>query len=387
MRWGRRRDDVGGQAEPHGEGLPTREDAGEAVAVVPAGIHTAETPPPPWVAEPTLDPTMREAVADAAALETRPRAVAVPVLEPVGNEGSDDDWDGLGGSDPSSSDEGDDDAAPPAALKGGRNLPVATAVGLLLLIGALAAAWFDARAFAIVLYGFSLAGVVEWRRVLRRQDRRIPLLPIVLATIGMGSATWFGLSEGLIVAALVGLAGIVAWRVVDERVENTLADSLASALTVLWIPFLASFLLLMEQADDGWMRVIIFVVAVVGNDTGGLFAGMLWGRTPLLPRVSPKKTWEGLAGGVVLGTVAATVAAWLLMDTWWIGTLVGLVCTAAAVVGDLAESAIKRDVDVKDMSSAIPGHGGVMDRLDSLLLAAPAAYVVFAIFFGTIGRS
>lgn len=386
MRWGRRRDDVDGPAEPHSQGLKVRDDAGEVAAVVRAGGWNAETPPPPWVAEPAPDPTMPEAALDATALETRGRAVAVPVLDSEGDEGFDDEWDGIGGSDPSSSDEGDDDAAP-AAPKGGRNLPVATAVGLLLLIGALAAAWFDARAFAVVLYGFSLAGVIEWRRVLRRQDRRIPLLPIVLATIGMGSATWFGLSEGLIVASLVGLAGIIAWRVVDERVENTLADSLASALTVLWIPFLASFLLLMEQADDGWMRVVIFVVAVVGNDTGGLFAGMLWGRTPLLPRVSPKKTWEGLVGGVVLGTGAATVAAWLLMDTWWIGTLVGLVCTAAAVVGDLAESAIKRDVDVKDMSSAIPGHGGVMDRLDSLLLAAPAAYVVFAIFFGTIGRS
>ncbi len=274
----------------------------------------------------------------------------------------------------------------PRARKGGRNMAVATSVGIGLLLVALFAAWFDARAFAIFIYAALLIAVLEWRSALLGQGRRVPVVPLVLATLGIGSATWFGRAEGLTVAVLVGLAGMVAWRATDERVENTLADSLASVFTLLWIPFLGSFMLLMEQADDGWQRIVVFVVAVVGNDTGGLFAGMTWGKHKLAPTISPNKTWEGLIGGVLLGTVAATIAAALLFDgRWWLGTLVGLACTGAAVLGDLAESTIKRDIEVKDMSSLIPGHGGVMDRLDSLLLAAPAAYVIFAAILGTLG--
>lgn len=270
--------------------------------------------------------------------------------------------------------------------KGGRNLPVATAVGIALLALAVAAAWVHPLVFAGVLYTFAIGALIEWKRALAKHGRRIPLVPLVAATLGLGVATWFAKPEGLVVALLVGCAGVVAWRIGDERVENTLADALAGVLTLLWIPFLASFLFLLEIADDGWMRVVIVVLAVVGNDTGGLIAGMYLGRHKLLERVSPKKTWEGAAGGAVLGTVAAAVAAFFFFDgDWHIGATVGFACTVAAVVGDLAESALKRDIHIKDMSSIIPGHGGILDRIDSLLFAAPVGYVVFAIFLGTLG--
>jgi phosphatidate cytidylyltransferase len=196
--------------------------------------------------------------------------------------------------------------------KGGRNLWVATAVGLTMLAGVLAAAWWHPLALAGVLYAFMLAAIVEWRRALQRAGRRVSLVPVVLATLGMGVATWYGRSEGLIVALLVGCAGAVAWRVVDERVENTMADSLASIFSLMWIPFLGSFVLLLGLAHDGWQRVIIFVIAVVGNDTGALFFGMLLGRHKLAPRVSPNKTWEGLGGGLLVGTAAAAVAGFYL---------------------------------------------------------------------------
>jgi phosphatidate cytidylyltransferase len=144
-------------------------------------------------------------------------------------------------------------------------------------------------------------------------------------------------------------------------------------------------MLLLELPVDGWKRVFIVILAVVGNDTGGLLFGSLLGRHKLLPRVSPGKTWEGLAGGVLLGTGAATVAAYFMFDgAWYIGTVVGALATLAAAVGDLAESAIKRDMNIKDMSGAIPGHGGVLDRLDSMVFAAPVAYVAFAFFLGTL---
>lgn len=276
------------------------------------------------------------------------------------------------------------DVAAPAKPK--RNITHATVVGLALLGAVVAAAIFSPLLFTVLVYGFCVVGAIEWRRALRRQGRHIPLVPIVAAIVGMGIATWNAKPEGLVVALLVGCAGVIAWRLSDERVENTLADSMAATLTLMWLPFLASFLVLLELAQDGWMRVVIVLVAVSGNDTGGLLFGSLFGKHKMLPRVSPGKTWEGFAGGVGLGVAAASIAAFFFWDgRWWIGALVGLAATLAAVMGDLAESAIKRDLEVKDMSGLLPGHGGILDRMDSLVFAAPVAYVAFAFFLGTLG--
>lgn len=265
-----------------------------------------------------------------------------------------------------------------------RNLWVATAVGVAIFIGALVGAWWSPLAFTIGLYLVCIGATWEWRNALRTSGRRVSLWPIAAATAGMGVATWYAQAEGLIVSLLVGCAGVVAWRVVDERIENTLADSLAAMFTLLWIPFLASFFVLMEQAHNGWQRVFILIFAVVGNDTGALAAGMAFGKHKMIPRVSPNKTWEGFAGGIVLGTAAASVLAYFILDGAWItGALAGAAAAVGGVIGDLAESAIKRDMGVKDMSSFIPGHGGILDRIDSMLVAAPVAYVVFALLLGT----
>ena len=265
-----------------------------------------------------------------------------------------------------------------------RNLWVATSVGTTILIGSLFLAWWKPLGFTIGLYAVCILATIEWRSALRASGRRVSQWPITVAIIGMGVATWAAQAEGLIVALLVGCAGVVAWRVVDERIENTLADSLASMFTLLWIPFLASFFVLMEQAHDGWERVFIVIIAVSGNDTGALIAGMAFGKHKMAPRISPNKTWEGFAGGVVLGTVAAAVLAYFIFDgNWWVGALAGAAAAVGGVVGDLAESAIKRDISVKDMSSFLPGHGGILDRIDSMLVAAPVAYVVFALLLGT----
>lgn len=302
---------------------------------------------------------------------TRPFTDLEDALEQGAVESQDDAQDGLQGK---------------ANRSAGRNMPAAATVGLVLLAAAVGAAYIHKLAFAVLLYLFAIGAVIEWKRALERHGRRIPIVPLIAATVGLGVATYFGKAEGLVVALLVGCAGVVAWRIGDERIENTLADSLAGVLTLLWIPFLASFLFLLEIADDGWMRVIVVVLAVVGNDTGALAAGMRFGRHKLLPRVSPAKTWEGAIGGVLLGTLAASIAAYFFFDgEWFIGAAVGFACTIAAVIGDLAESALKRDIQVKDMSSALPGHGGILDRIDSLLFAAPVGYVVFALFLGTLG--
>ncbi|WP_062287217.1 phosphatidate cytidylyltransferase [Demequina phytophila] len=276
------------------------------------------------------------------------------------------------------------DVVPAPTSRAGRNLGLASAVGVVLAVGALVAAWWHPLAFAVAIYGFCAAAVVEWRNALARHGMHVSLTPVLMATVGMGVATWFGGREGLVVALLVASAGVTAWRIVDDRVENTLSDSLVGILTLTWIPFLASFMLLMEMADDGWKRILIVIAAVVLNDTFALFTGMLFGRRPLAPRVSPKKTWEGAIGGAVFGIAGAAIFALVLLDgRWWVGAAVGAAAVVAAVLGDLAESVLKRDLSVKDMSSAIPGHGGVLDRLDSMLPAAAVAYIVFALLLGT----
>jgi len=267
---------------------------------------------------------------------------------------------------------------------GGRNLWLATLVGIVLFVGTVGAARYSELALTAFVYLLCLAAYPEWKRALARQGRIISLFPISAATIGIGISTYFNGREGLIIGVLVGCGGVIAWRLVDDWIENTLHDALASILTIVWIPFLASFLVLMEQAQDGWTRVVIFIVAVVGNDSGGLFVGMLLGQHKMAPRISPKKTWEGAAGGLIFGVLLASGAAFILLDhRWWIGTAVGAASVVGAVFGDLAESALKRDIDIKDMSGVLPGHGGVLDRIDSILVAAPAAFVVFAFFLGS----
>lgn len=268
--------------------------------------------------------------------------------------------------------------------RSGRNMGTATVVGFLMLGAMVGAAYFSPPLFAVLVYGLCVAAYPEWKRALARQGRLIALTPIVLATIGIGFSTWHLEREGLVIALLVGCAGAIAWRLVELWVENTLHDALATILTLVWIPFFASFVVLMLQAEDGFARVVVFVGAVVCNDTGALLVGMAMGRTPMAPRISPKKTWEGAVGGGVLGVGAAAGLALLLMDgDWKVGVIVGVATVVAAVLGDLVESALKRDIDIKDMSQAIPGHGGVLDRLDSVLLAAPVAFTAFAALVGT----
>jgi len=275
----------------------------------------------------------------------------------------------------------------PKPKRGGRNLWLATIVGLVLLAGAVALARYSALGFTVFAYALCIAAYPEWKRALARQGRVISLTPIIAATAGIGVSTWYSGREGLIVAVLVACGGLIAWRLVDDWLENTLHDVLANILTIVWIPFLASFAVLMESAEGGHRRVIIFILAVVGNDTGGLFVGMLFGQHKMAPKISPKKTWEGAVGGLVAGTLLATAAAWYWREwfdgRWWIGIVVGVASVVGAIFGDLAESALKRDIDIKDMSGVLPGHGGVLDRLDGILVAAPIAFVVFAFFLGS----
>ncbi len=149
-------------------------------------------------------------------------------------------------------------------------------------------------------------------------------------------------------------------------------DSAASLMIIGYVPLLGSFAALILAGENGPVRIVTFLLIVIMGDTGGYVAGVLFGRHPMAPKISPKKTWEGLVGSVLFGTVAGVLmTVYALGQPFWVGIVLGVCLVAIGTCGDLIESLIKRDLGIKDMSSFLPGHGGVMDRLDSLLIAAP----------------
>jgi phosphatidate cytidylyltransferase len=148
-----------------------------------------------------------------------------------------------------------------------------------------------------------------------------------------------------------------------------------------YLPFLAGFVALLIRSDDGVWRVLTFILVTIASDIGGYAAGVLFGRHPMAPRISPKKSWEGFAGSALFSAVGGAIALPALLDgAVWQGVVTGLALMLVATLGDLGESMIKRDLGIKDMGSLLPGHGGMMDRLDSLLLAAPVAYLLLSWF-------
>ncbi|MCG7430778.1 phosphatidate cytidylyltransferase, partial [Dermacoccus nishinomiyaensis] len=170
----------------------------------------------------------------------------------------------------------------------------------------------------------------------------------------------------------------IVWGAASNRLAP---DTASAALIALYVPALVSFAMMLLHADDGVSRIITFILVTIGSDIGGYVAGVLFGKHPMAPTVSPKKSWEGFAGSwlscVVIGVLTVTL---ILHAPFWVGILLGSLVVVAATVGDLCESMIKRDLGIKDMSNLIPGHGGLMDRLDSLVLAAPVTWAVLTAF-------
>ncbi|GAA1390614.1 phosphatidate cytidylyltransferase [Luteococcus peritonei] len=276
---------------------------------------------------------------------------------------------------------------PPKPSRAGRNLPAAIAVGVG-LFGAVVAtlAWWNWGFVLLVAIALSL-GAVEISQAVERIGARTEVVPIVLGTVAtvLGSY-WVGQRPADHLPAntlIIGLLAITALACLVLRLrggsDGFIRDTSASLFTVAYIPLLGSTVALMLAGDLGRERIITFLTCVIASDTGGYIAGVLFGKHPMAPRVSPKKTWEGFAGSILFSVViGALLSTWLLHVHWLVGAVMGLLLVCFGTAGDLVESNIKRDVGIKDMSSFLPGHGGVMDRLDSLLVAAPVAW--FAMF-------
>ncbi|MFN8194796.1 MAG: phosphatidate cytidylyltransferase [Nocardioidaceae bacterium] len=277
--------------------------------------------------------------------------------------------------------------------RAGRDLPAAVGSAVVLL-GAIAASlvlW--KTAFMVIVAAAVVVAVWELRKGLLAQDIDLPEQPLMLGGVIMLAVSYFFGAAALVTATGVTALVIMLWllrRGVDGYVKN----ATASVFTLVYVPFLASFvaLLLSEggrtpgfgvEIDDGVKGVVTFILVTVASDIGGYVAGVLFGRHPMAPVISPKKSWEGFAGS----TLACVLVGWLLVTylldgPWWVGVLLGLVAVVMATLGDLCESVIKRDLGIKDMSQIIPGHGGLMDRLDSLLATvAPIWLMLYYLVF------
>ena len=272
------------------------------------------------------------------------------------------------------------DAAPASTSRAGRNLPAAIAVGVGLGAVIVVSLFVSRPSFAIIVAVAVGLGTWEITRAFHHGGARPSLAPIVVGGLAMLAAAWSRGANGLVVALLLTVCAVFVWRIA-EGVEGYARDVGASVFVVLYVPTLAGFAVLSVHADDGAARILAFIATVVCSDTGGYATGVLFGRHPLAPVVSKAKTWEGFAGSVLFCSVSGVLFLTLTFhEAWWKGLLFGLAIVVTATLGDLGESMLKRDLGVKDMGTLLPGHGGIMDRLDSLLPCAAVAYLLLSAF-------
>ncbi|GAA4591904.1 phosphatidate cytidylyltransferase [Actinoplanes octamycinicus] len=264
--------------------------------------------------------------------------------------------------------------------RAGRNLPAAIAVGLSLGLVILASLLIWPPALLGVVVAAAAIGVWETARAVSAIGARPPLVPLIAGTAVMTGLAWYEGTDALTLGLVATVAAATLWRLADGPAAVR-RDFTAITLIAVYVPFLLSFAaMLVRPEEDGAWRVLATVVAVVLSDTGGYAAGVFLGKHPMAPKISPKKSWEGFAGSITASAIGSGALLYFLMDVpVHYGLLFGAVLSIVAVLGDLAESMLKRDLGIKDMSNLLPGHGGLMDRLDSILFAVPTAYLLFAI--------
>lgn len=270
----------------------------------------------------------------------------------------------------------------PATGRAGRNLPAAlgTAAVLITVVGLTLG--LSGTSFVLFVMAMSLACLWELAGALARVGVKLALPPAYLGAIGMITCAWTLGSEATLIALYISVFAVVLWVLADSARQQRLNDIIASVFSVVYVPFFASFIVMMlRELHSPWL--VLFSIALIAfNDLGGWAAGITFGKHPMAPRLSPKKSWEGFAGSVAACVAVGVVGIHLWGYTWWWGIPLGLAACVIGTVGDLLESLIKREVGLKDMSQLLPGHGGVLDRIDALLLFSPVFYFIIRTAFG-----
>jgi phosphatidate cytidylyltransferase len=252
-------------------------------------------------------------------------------------------------------------------------------VGLGLGVVVLASLLWRKEAFVVLVALAVVTALWELTKALAKKSITVPVVPLGVGAVGMLVSAYIAGEDGLLVSFTLTAFGVLLWRIIDGT-QGAARDVAAAVFVAAYVPFLAGFATLMLAASDGAYRVIVFIAVTVANDVGGYAAGVLFGRHPMAPSISPKKSWEGLAGSFALCMlVGAALVGFLLHGSLLAGLAVGAAAAFTATLGDLSESLLKRDLGIKDMGNLLPGHGGIMDRLDSLLLTAPAVALLLAL--------
>jgi len=264
--------------------------------------------------------------------------------------------------------------------RAGRDLASAVLVGVALGAILLMSLLVVREVFVAVVALAAAVGTWELVGALRRAAGIVVPLPVLL--VGGQSMVWlawpFGL-RGVAVSFAATVLMCLLWRML-RGADGYLRDVAASVFAAAYVPLLCSFATLLTVAPDGAGRALTFLICVFASDIGGFAAGVLAGRHPMAPTISPRKSWEGFAGSQAAGMLAGALCVALLLDgPWWGGALTGSLLVVSATLGDLVESLIKRDLGIKDMGTLLPGHGGLMDRLDSLLPTALVSWLLLSI--------
>jgi phosphatidate cytidylyltransferase len=287
-------------------------------------------------------------------------------------------------------------AGPPAKDHGraGRDLRAAVTSAVVLLVAIAASLFFWKTAFMFIVAAAVVVAVWELHRGLQAKDIDIPEQPLMVGGVVMVAVAYFWGAPSLVTATAVTALVTMLW-LLRRGVDGFVANASAAVFTLVYVPFLGSFVALMlaEGAgwrstmhfDDGIKGILTFILVTIASDIGGYQTGVVFGKHQMAPVISPKKSWEGFAGSVVFCVLAGVaLVVWLLDGHWWVGVLLGLIAVVMATLGDLVESVIKRDLGIKDMSQIVPGHGGLMDRLDSLLATiAPIWLLLHYLVFNT----
>jgi phosphatidate cytidylyltransferase len=273
-----------------------------------------------------------------------------------------------------------DSPTPPTGEKdhgrAGRNLPAAIGVAAALVAMVVASLFLVKAVFVAVVVVALGVGLWELKRAFATAGIRIPLAPTLAGGTAMLVAAYFADMETAAVAMALTVIGTLVWRLADGP-DGFVRDASAGIFCLAYLHLMGAFVLLMLVEDDGPWRIVAFLVATIASDTGGYIAGVLFGKHPMAPTISPKKSWEGFTGSLIFGVGAGVAVVVLALDgRWWVGVLLGVAGVIMATLGDLSESLIKRDLGIKDMGDLLPGHGGLMDRLDSLIAVAPVAWLI-----------
>jgi phosphatidate cytidylyltransferase len=268
--------------------------------------------------------------------------------------------------------------------RAGRNLPAAIAVGVIMGGGLIATLLLAPRGWVAIVAAAMAVATVEVVGRLREGGYAIPIIPLLGGGQAIVWLTWpFGVTGAF--AAFGGTVVVcLIWRLLSQGLKaqpvNYLRDVAVTIFLAVWLPLFGSFGALLVYEPDGYARVFALMLGVVLSDIGGYTAGVLFGKHTMVPAISPKKSWEGFAGSLICGTTAAVLAVvFLLHKPFWVGIPLGIMLVITATLGDLVESQVKRDLGIKDMGTLLPGHGGIMDRIDGVLPSAVATWIVLTL--------